>query len=172
MKVLFIFHDSERNNGANRSMMDIIDYLAKNNGVEPYIVFPQKHGSAIDYAREQNYHVILLRYGRWDFPVAKQGLKRLQYAVKWFTKLLITPYAYLKLETEIRKEGIQLLYTNTYTTFLGAWLSHGYKMPHVWHIREFGREDHNFKLVFGEKTLYRRLNRDCLLYTSPSPRDS
>ena len=96
MKVLFIFHDSERNNGANRSMMDIIDYLAKNNGVEPYIVFPQKHGSAIDYAREQNYHVILLRYGRWDFPVAKQGLKRLQYAVKWFTKLLITPYAYLK----------------------------------------------------------------------------
>ncbi|KEZ91201.1 glycosyltransferase family 4 protein [Lacrimispora celerecrescens] len=158
MKVIFVFHDSERNNGANHSMMDVIDYISIHNGVEPLLIFPKLKGSAIDYATKQGYQVYTCRYGRWDFPNSFKGLKKTQYFIKWFVKLILTVPTYYTLKKLIRENDTKLIYTNTYAVFLGAWLNKKTGIPHIWHIREFGKEDHNFKLIFGDKVLYKYLN--------------
>nr|WP_304054046.1 glycosyltransferase family 4 protein [Enterocloster clostridioformis] len=170
MKVLFIFHDSERNNGANHSMMDIIDYLAKFSGVEPYIAFPKKKGTAIEYANNCGYKVYKLRYGRWDFPLDLHGRKKFIYGVKWIVKLMMTVPSYFILKREIKRESIQVVYTNTYTTFIGSWLRRSLKILHIWHIREFGKEDHNLKIVGGDSKLYAALNgaTDKIIFISKS----
>lgn len=169
-KVLFLFHDSVRNNGANHSMMDIIDFLTDNNKIVPYIAFPKKSGSAIDYAKNKGYKVFTIRYGRWDFPDSLHGKEKIIYAIKWTIKLASTIGAFLYLKKQIKKENINIIYTNTFSIFLGAWLKKSCKIPHIWHIREFGKEDHNLRIVFGERKLYKYLNEytDSIIFISHS----
>ncbi len=71
---------------------------------------------------------------------------------------------------KIKKENIKVVYTNTYTIFMGCWLKRRCKISHIWHIREFGKEDHNFKIMFGEKILYRYMNfyADKIIFISKS----
>lgn len=169
-KVMFLFHDTERNNGANHSMMDVIDNLKKTKKVHPIIVFPKYAGSAIDYAINQGYSVYTMRYGRWDFPVEIAGINKIKKYCKWCIKLVLTIPTYFKLKKIICEENVQVLYTNTYTLFLGGWLKKSCHVPHIWHIREFGKEDHNLKLMFGEKLFYKYLNMysDKIIYISQS----
>ena len=71
---------------------------------------------------------------------------------------------------KIKKQNIKVVYTNAYTIFMGCWLKRRCKISHIWHIREFGKEDHNFKIMFGEKILYRYMNfyADKIIFISKS----
>ncbi|SCI44963.1 glycosyltransferase family 4 protein [Romboutsia sp. 1001713B170207_170306_H8] len=172
-RVLFLFHDENRHNGANRSMMDIIDYLAQNENIDPIIVFPKKFGTAIDYATSKGYKVYRLRYGRWDFPDCISGIKKFRYLLKWLIKLFATIPASIFLCSKIKKKKIDLIYTNTYTLFIGGWLKYITNKPLIWHIREFGKEDHNLKIICGDNVLYRYLNKfaDRIIFISKSVMD-
>ena len=49
--VLFCFHDGNKNNGGNRSLIDVIDNLLEKKNIEILAAFPVKEGSAIEYLK-------------------------------------------------------------------------------------------------------------------------
>ena len=171
-KVLFLFHECGRNDGASHSMMDIIDYLALN-GVKPVIAFPSNDGTMIDYAKKKGYEVIKLNYCKWTMPMIIKDKGLLKYALINFYKLLPTIKSYFYLKKKIKKDNIKIVYTNTYTIFLGSLLKKRCNIYHIWHIREFGNEDHKLKIIIGDKKFikYMNLYTDKIIFISKSLRN-
>lgn len=50
-----------------------------------------------------------------------------------------------------KKSDFNLVYTNSSVTPFGFYLSLLLGLPHIWHIREYGKEDYGLKYDFGKK---------------------
>jgi len=65
----------------------------------------------------------------------------------------------------IRRWECDLVYSNTVTTCLGAFVALVLRRPHVWHLHEFGFEDQGLSFIFGEGLslfLVNRLSTCCI----------
>jgi len=63
----------------------------------------------------------------------------------------------------IRAWRCDAVYTNTICTCVGAIAARILRIPHVWHIHEFGFEDHGLGFYFGERFSVRAMERlSCL----------
>src|SRR5690606_38767708 len=61
--------------------------------------------------------------------------------------------ALLKLRKIIKRENIDVIYTNTIVNFSGAILSVIVKIPHIWHIREIIPDNPDLISVLPNKIL-------------------
>lgn len=64
---------------------------------------------------------------------------------KWFGRIRRSPLAYLKLSNIINNIKPDIIHSNNSLIFSGYVMSKVYKIPHVWHIREYQTLDHNLK---------------------------
>lgn len=71
-------------------------------------------------------------------------------------KFILIPYYYLKQLLQNKKalkraiknidfSKIDIIHTNSNRDSIGAMLSKKYNIPHIWHLREFGKEDYNLR---------------------------
>ncbi|OQQ74976.1 glycosyl transferase [Ligilactobacillus salivarius] len=151
IKILFCFHYSILNNGGVRSMVDIIENIIKKDGVTVYVVYPTRKETAIDYLEGLGVKTIYLPF----YKLNKNGRKGMW---KYIIKKIMSPFLFFKLRQIVKREKISIIYSNTIVIDYGFILSKMTKLPHIWHIREFGKEDHDIVLRGGEKALYRKLN--------------
>lgn len=151
IKILFCFHYSILNNGGVRSMVDIIENIIKKDGVTVYVVYPTRKETAIDYLEKLGVKTIYLPF----YKLNKNGRKGIW---KYIIKKIMSPFLFFKLKQIVKREKINIIYSNTIVIDYGFILSKMTKLPHIWHIREFGKEDHGIVLRGGEKALYRKLN--------------
>lgn len=159
VNTLFLFHDTEKNNGANQSLIEVISTLTQNGTIVPYVALPKKSGTVITYLENKGFNVYKWRYGRWDYKEDLKGLKKIKIMFVNSIKLLYTIPTFFKLKKVIRDNNIEVVYTNTYTIFLGCLLKKYCNISHIWHIREFGKEDHGLKLIIGDKYFNKILNQ-------------
>ena len=87
--VLFCFHDGNKNNGGNRSLIDVIDNLLEKKNVEILAAFPVKEGSAIEYLKSKNVYIVPFCYGRWDYHMEDYTPKNLYMILKTLQKFCI-----------------------------------------------------------------------------------
>ena len=151
IKILFCFHYSILNNGGVRSMVDIIVNIIKKDGVTVYVVYPTRKETAINYLEKLGVKTICLPF----YKLNKNGRKGMW---KYIIKKIMSPFLFFKLRQIVKREKISIIYSNTIVIDYGFILSKMTKFPHIWHIREFGKEDHGIVLRGGEKALYRKLN--------------
>lgn len=156
--ILFFFHASDLNNGATRSMVDVITGLIKNDDVNIVVLYPDKRGSAIDYLELKGIKTYRVMYGRWDYPINLKRMKKIMYFAKSFIKQFIGIINLLKIKNIIKKENINIIYSNTSVIYEGALISKLTGIKHIWHIREFGEEDHKLKNMYGEGVFYKYMN--------------
>lgn len=151
--VAIIFHDSNYYSGATRSMIDIIDtWIKRNVNYRIFAVFPEKTGSAIDYLSKRNVEVIYCRYGGIVYGKSDNKLATAIRIVKCFFKYMISLInTIFILGKKFNKNKIDIVYTNTSTIYVGAWIKKYNGIPHIWHFREFGGEDQESFRLFGEK---------------------
>jgi len=65
----------------------------------------------------------------------------------------------ISLARQIRRWKCDIVYTNTTTICVGALAAKFLKLPHVWHIHEFGYEDHGLIFDLGERFSLRFMDR-------------
>lgn len=173
LNVLFLFHYSDLNNGAVRSMVDVIETLISKYKVNAIVVYPDNRGSAIDYLEKVGVKCYRIFYGRWDYKKNDNMLIKAKKITISLLKNIVGMVNIYKFNNVLKEEKINIIYSNTSIIYIGALLSKKYKLPHIWHIREFGKEDHGLGILFGEKNLYRALNNrtDSVIYISNSIRD-
>ena len=167
--VLFCLHYSSMNNGAVRSLVDVVEYLIINNEINAYIVYLDKKGDAINYLEELGAKAIHLPFYRNDFKIDDSKKNRILGCTKYIIKRILAPVFFYKAYMFARKEKIDVVYSNTVVIDYGIKLSKVLKVPHIWHVREFGKEDHNLSFFFGEKKLYQLMNKsNTVVYISNS----
>ena len=133
MKIFFIVHDSLKG-GSGRCLFELISLLAQRTEITPVVLTHRKNdiNEALDKLGVENYSS---RYGftcSWTENVFLTFLKRLLYR-PFFNWL-----AYKRLRKKIDFNTIDLIHSNSGVIDFGAYLHKKLRIPHVWHIREFG----------------------------------
>ncbi len=149
MKVLMIAGKSEFG-GAPKCMLELMDILKDREDVTFEVV---THGRAKIAEWCGKRAIRSYAVGHVPFAVGKGST-----SVRRIAKTVLTPYYYLKSRSANQKafqkacemidfSDIDIIHTNSNRDCLGAMLAAKYHIPHIWHLREFGKEDYDIRYL-------------------------
>lgn len=104
-----------------------------------------RHGPIEDLLKEAGIQYWIYRFeGNVNY---NRGTKIL----RGCAKAMINLHAARVLSKRIREQGIHVIgvHSNTITSEMGAYLASYLNVPHIWHIREFGKLDFGFDFELG-----------------------
>ena len=158
MRVLYITQTQDMP-GADRSLLQLMKELRANHGVEPFVVKPRVKLSDAHTLRSECFENDI------PFIIHKMSNFKRHEGCSWIEKLyfiMVHAYSVLTLLWKLRRERFDLIHSNTSVTDLGAYMSRSKGAPHIWHLREFGKEDLGLVSCLGEgyeRWTYRRSER-------------
>jgi glycosyltransferase involved in cell wall biosynthesis len=154
MKICFISH-SARLGGAEIVLLETVEVL-KDRGIDCSMLVPE-NGALCEELRRINVPFSVIPYGLW-MTTSKQNIwLKLKYAVRH----IVTIPAIL---WKIKRWKCDVVYSNTVSVCVGALAAAIARLPHIWHIHEFGFEDHGLIFVFGNNISYSIMNKISSLY--------
>lgn len=149
MKILFIANRAEFG-GAPKCMLELIEQLIQQYGVEVEVVTSGENVIA-QWCDEHN----LKHYavGHTSFAIGKGSTP-----IRRVAKTILTPYYFVRssiLNHKALKKAcslidlgsVDIIHTNSNRDCLGAMLAQKYNKTHVWHLREFGKEDYDIRYL-------------------------
>lgn len=148
IKICFVSHSSGKG-GAERSLLELIDAL-KGRGVEAYVLLPSC-GPLVEELKSRSIVYKVLPFKWWmgkNSPIWKR-----------IGRFLLNLSAIIPIAITLRRWKCDLVYTNTITVCVGALAAKLLRLPHIWHIHEFGNEDHGLLFDLGQKLSLRLIDR-------------
>ncbi|WP_372368767.1 glycosyltransferase family 4 protein [Candidatus Uabimicrobium sp. HlEnr_7] len=139
IRVCFISHSSQKL-GAERSLLETITLLRKN--IIPFVILPKKGPLCVELEKK-NICYVIIPYSWW--VTSKISLWKT--VIKFFLNISMTFYIVF----QIKKWRCDLVYSNTIATCVGALAAKLSSRPHIWHIREYGFEDHGLIFEWGKQ---------------------
>lgn len=144
MNVLYITHYTGLEGGASLSLLYLMEEMQKKN-VNVYLLVPYKNEDFFLSLRLKGIKVIMYRYDWW--MKNKKNVGFFEY-IKIFVLNYIAAY---KAAKRVKQLDINIIHTNSSTINIGALINKFTGIPHVWHIREFGKEDYDLDFLYGKK---------------------
>jgi glycosyltransferase involved in cell wall biosynthesis len=148
--ILFVSHYTDLY-GANRSMLNLIDGLKQKGINDISVIIPHK-GAVCNKLNDLG---IIYQVIPFVLEVQKQPQSYLKKTAKKYYNLLLAK----KYKRYFFKKKNLIIHTNTSVTFFGAYLAYYLQVPHVWHIREFGKTDYKLEYNFGYSYFLKWINR-------------
>jgi len=139
LKIIFITHYSKFY-GANKSLYILIKGL-KDKGIEVLLVAPHS-GEFTKKLEEDGFKIKLINHVGFVYE------RYLSY-LKFPFKLIINLIFLYKLYLLHKKEKFDLVYSNSSIVSVGVIFSKMFQVPHIWHIREYGKMDYNVTYYFS-----------------------
>lgn len=152
MRVLFIPSGDDKY-GAPKSMMELVGNLKERHDIEP-IIMTCSEGKINEWCRENGIECHVLGQGsfmvvggsNWFRKIVKHGM----YPYLKYKYLKENKRARKQIEELLKDKQIDIVHTNVNRVDVGAYYAQNHNIPHVWHLREFGKEDYNcMYLRFG-----------------------
>lgn len=145
MKVVYI-PDVGENYGAATSFKELVITMKDKHNVTP-IVLTSKKSEMYKEFKKNNIEVYAI--GHKAFFVSKGST-----LIRKIIKVILFPYYYMeykisnffaikKAEKNIDFSSVDIIHTNVNRNDIGALLAKKYSIKHIWHIREFGKEDYD-----------------------------
>ncbi len=149
MKICFISHTSNLG-GAERSLLYLLESIKKEKGLEIFVVVPSE-GPMIKYLREMKINYLIHPFKWWTIKRNNQRRSVKEH----FVEHLRTAF---DLKQKLKNNFPDLIVSNTSVFCVGALMANMLKVPHLWHIRELGEEDHGFIFEFELAFVARFIN--------------
>lgn len=152
LNILYISHYSELN-GANLSLLNLIDTLVKENKILPIILIPEE-GPLVEEVKRRNFKYYVIKFLSWEYQAEKFNKPRI-FLLK---HNLLNEIYYKNVLTILKKDKlkIDLIHSNSSVIDIGQYISSELSIPHIWHLREFGKEDYGLKYCISEKKVIRQ----------------
>ena len=141
MKILFIT-DPGIVGGATRSLVDVVNSL-KNIGYTPIVCTSTYSALNVELEQYGIDSIVSGHYAAMEIHANKRWKDPLRYVKYSMLYYLNRNKAVRSVEKQISMSTIDVIHTNSARNDLGAMLYHKYRIPHVMHIREFGKDDFN-----------------------------
>ena len=138
MKGFFISHYSALY-GANHSLLDLLDGLDKF-GVESFVIIPETG----DLKHQLSKRKIPCRI----VPMACWVTEKKPTFGGMIRNIIDTRYSVSHLNKHINNWNADFIYTNSSITPIGRIIALKKKIPHIWHLREFGKLDYGINFVY------------------------
>lgn len=154
--------------GATKSLLILMQEMqAKGHGV--FVVTPFGFGPFYEEVIRAGIPCKPIFFGWWQMPeywnaIFKFGFRCL-YFMEWVAVIRISFY--------IKKKKIDIVHSNSSVIDVGAKAAKKCNIPHIWHFREFGKDDYQLEYLKGrEKSLkYVEKNTDKVVFISKSLRE-
>ena len=154
MRVLFIT-DPGTVGGATRSLIDVVSSMS-NRGIE-CIVCTSTCNELNDELNGLNISNFASGHrAAMDIPAYKRWKRKLKKVIKGLDYHCSLPIVIKKIEKNINLHSIDLIHTNSARNDIGCILAKKYGIPHIMHIREFGKED--FECICYRRNYERFIN--------------
>lgn len=155
MKVLYITN-SIGMGGASVAIINMLTFLI-HKGITPLVTCPSE-GSFSNELKKMNIPVQIIGNPLEIYPKLYSWRSYIKYPYSLF-KLLFDKYlSYKRLCACIEKFQPQLIHTNVGPIHIGYIAAKKYKLPHIWHIREYQKEDFKMHPFPSMKTYIRMLH--------------
>ncbi len=139
-RICFLTHYSELY-GANLSLLNLIEGLDCY-GVRSHVIAPEQ-GDLLPELGRRGIPAAVLPFEWWV------STRRSITAVA--ARLLRNIRSFRSLATQIAHWGCDLVYSNSSVFAIGAMVAAKLRLPHVWHLREFGWRDYDLLPDFGSQ---------------------
>lgn len=151
MKVLYITNYGTMY-GANKSLYNMICLLKKDYGVEPYVL-ASGGGPIIDLCEKSD-----IKCFCDDFRISAIDENTKHKSIRKMTRRIMRYKEFMNFAKKIEKLGIQfdIIHSNSSIFDIGLFLSQYWRVPHVWHIREFAKEDYGLESIFTQKEILKK----------------
>lgn len=144
MNIVFITHYSSLY-GANSSLLEVILNMKIQYNVNP-IVISSTRGEFNDELDKHNIINYNLQFHNWVIHENDYGLKKY---IKYLRYKIINFFKVKKIVKFLKDKNIDIVHTNSSVIDVGAKVAKKIKCKHVWHLREFGKEDYNLDYYVG-----------------------
>jgi len=115
--------------------------------IQPFVVVPREGGLANALlAQNIPYKMVPVVYWMIDKPLSRGQRKK---------HLQVLFQSVKAIQRIIQEWEIDLVYTNTSVTPVGRLAAWRERIPHIWHIREFGDLDYSLKFIFPKFLSYK-----------------
>lgn len=148
IRILFVSHSSNLV-GAEKSLEALLEKIDRNR-FEPIVLIP-KSGPLQSNIEYLNIKVYTLKCPWWMYSGNNIANRILLLSYCILREIVIVP----RLLTILKKEKIDIVYTNTIVNFSGALSAKIAKKPHVWHIREIIINNPDLKSLLPLKFLFK-----------------
>ncbi len=162
IKVAFFTHYTEMY-GANRSLFEMIKSL-KNCNVDAIVITP-KYGDLNKLLDENNIVNKSSRFYGWVRNNFNSYTKRV---CKRAIFNIINYFAVRNISKWLEKTNIDIIHTNSSVIDIGAKVAKCLSKKHIWHVREYGKEDYNieFNVPFCKAVQFMENNSDKIVFIS------
>lgn len=135
--------------GAERSVLALASGLHDNPTFRVLVAVPHE-GPLAAACRERGIGTVISQHRQW--------LARKVSFVGVVKRLVRNLMALVRTDRTLREFEPDVVYTGTGSTPFGALLARRWRIPHVWHLREFGEQDYGAAYDWGPGRCYQFLN--------------
>jgi len=115
-------------------------------GVKDILVVLPVEGKICEHFKKQSIEVAIIPFvNETYYPGEDPSI------FKKAAKFLYNWYIVLKYTKNLKRNRNTIIHSNSSATFIGAYFSLWLRVPHVWHLREFGFDDYKLTYNFGYK---------------------
>ncbi len=156
MNILFVSHENNLG-GATRSLLGLIDCLREMTDFRIFVFVPKfnedtPQGKLTDALDARNIPYLFDTAYWWMYPA--ENKEHPGQSLKDHMKMSVSRRTAGKLAAYAEANHIDLIHSNSSVTMVGALAAKKAGCRHVWHIREFGEEDHGYTFTENkEKSL-------------------
>lgn len=162
-RILVFAHDSSLY-GASKSLLTLLDYWKKNNPeVEVLLLLPYK-GTLEEHLINSDINFKIVDFPRADYKYSNQSvLDVFKLRLKFFLR---ERKAIRKISEIMKVYQPNIIYTNTSVVGIGNKIAETFKIPSLWHIREFGWEDYKLKYLPSLKIHRNKIKNSHTIFVS------
>lgn len=163
-KVIFFVHTTI-GYGANRSLIELIDYLRTCN-IECVVLGADELELSI-WLRERGVKYFNINSRLSTYPNINSKIDLILWPIRFLYQRLRNILAVYNAVRIVKRENPSILHTNIGPLSVGFWVSKILDIPHVWHVREYQKEDFNLNFFPSRKVFKYLLARSekCIFIT-------
>lgn len=150
MNLLYFTHEREYG-GSSRALVALIKELKKNNTI--YVYVPFKNAKIVSELNKMNVQVLTCFYSWWQIPLNVSKLYKLLFRFAYIFNFISERFIINK----IKALDIDIIHSNTSVIDIGAKVAKKLSIPHVWHFREFKKN--NLEFIKSEERSYYFINK-------------
>lgn len=155
MKILYLISGTNMG-GATLSFLTLVNYV-KENHEEPYVVIPDNNPTFTKLLTDTGIPFFVVPMFFFCYPREKKGIKHLIHLLHMFFREIRTE---IQLNRIIKKVKPNIIHTNVGPLACGHFVAKRNKIPHIWHIREYGDQDFNIQFFPSKKFFHKILAQD------------
>lgn len=152
MKILFVTHYSTLY-GANLSMCGLIEDLRNRYGCEITVLIPFS-GELTERLMDLGIQYIVSSFYQWE----QLKINKLMPRIKNQIKKILNHYLFYKAYKKLSKD-FDIVHSNSSVIHIGDYIANKFKVPHIWHLREYGSVDYNLEYIYSQKYVEKRYSR-------------